>query len=511
MRSNVSIWIVSMIVAMGFALPALLASPEGSAEEGVGWEKGEKWAFGTEEDFSYIFDELFEEIQAEIDEEAEGFVSYEYEREGNVGFYYQSEVVDDSEGLYKVTTTAAFYFHVFFGSTLDFSDLPVEGNHSNVKESEPEDGTPSWENVNTKPLSLKAEAGVDFVVKVTQTNYFTQEDLDIEKMEISLESGVEFLILAKNFPEVTYGEELDYDEETETTTYEWMDVKYHDFDWRGKIAADLNLDLDFEPAINYLDLPIEEGEIWNGTTDITISGDLGGVIDLKEPKGVPQEVLDEFYQNITEVFVEADIDKTVNKWGDFFPLHVPSDWMPIEDLDENLTVENNRFVLKETTIEDQDYSFTTGENRTVTLPGGDTITVYEIVEYEEDEDRRSRNEEEEMEDEETEIPVKPTVFVSPDDGKPMKMEVEGEILEEAGIELEAEPVAPEVAEQALAIKADPAEPKKGGTNDGRTFALYQPDDTDPEEDEVGFVPAFTWGATTAAAAVACFVFRRRRR
>jgi len=485
----------------GFSIPALLAMPVTSGEK-VEMQKGEKWAFGAEEDFSYVFDEVFNEIKNEIDEEAAGFVDYDYENEGTVGFYYQSEVMDDTEDLYKITSTTAFYFHVFFGGKLDFTRLPVEGNHSNVKEGEDAKGHPTWEGVNTIPLTMKAEAGLDVVARATQTNYFTQDGLNLKKMELSFEFGVEYIIMGKNIPEIHYSGESSYDEETETETYEWMDVTYHDVSWEGKISVDVNFNVDFSPAVNLFDLPIEEGEIWDGTTDITISGDMGGVIDLKKPKGAPPELFEEFYEGVNEGFMAADINKVVTDWGDLFPLYIPNDWLPFEDLDENVRIQGNRFVLQEMEIEDVEYEFTTGENRTITLDGGDTMKVYEIVEYEDEWDSRAGDDwEEESEG--------AKLFVSPDNGRPMKMEVESEVLEEAGVEIEAEPVEPVVAEMAIATKANPDKPTEGGTNEGRTFSLVKYSGS--EDDEAGYIPAFTLSTAVLAVGLSGFIFRRRKR
>ena len=507
MNSKMTLWIVCVLVLTGFALPALFAAPEGAGER-VEWQKGEKWAFGAEEDFTYVFDEIFNELKSEIDEEAGGFVEYSYENEGVVGFYYQSEVVDDANDLYKVTSTAAFYFHVFFGMNLDIARVPVEGNHTNVTEGEDANGHPTWEGVTTIPMNIKAEAGLDVVAKVTQSNYFTQDGLNLQKMEISFEVGTEYIVQGKNIPEIHYSEESTYDWETDEETYEWMDVTYHDIGWEGRVSADVNFDIGFSPAVNLFDLPIEEGEIWNGTTDITISGDIGGVIDLKKPSGVPQEIFDEFYDGLNEGVSGAEISKRVNKWSDLFPLYIPNDWLPFEDLDENLVIQNNRFVLKETTIEDQDYSFTTGENRTITPPGGEPTKVYEIVPYEEkdDENRSARNDE----DWEEESPSEDlNLFVAPDNGRLMKIEVESEILEEAGVEIEAEPVEPEVAKTIIETKANPKKPKEGGTNENRQFSLLKYSGSG--EDEAGYIPAYTLGTAVVAVGVSGLMFRRRKR
>jgi len=528
MTSKIVIWTLCMFLTMGFFLPALLSAPPAAgsgSREGPGWQEGDKWAFGDEENFSRVFDDVFRSIEDEIAENASGFVVYAYQKEGVVGFYYESEVVNAADGLYEIRSTAAIYFHVFFAVKLDFTGLPVEGNHSNVREGENDKGQPTWEGVETTPLTVQAEAGLDVVVKSTQINYFTQDGLNLSRMDYSFEVGVEYTIMGKNIPEVRYSEGSTYDEETDTETYDWMYVEYHDASWEGRVSADVNLNMRFTPAVNLFDLPIVEGEVWNGTTDVTVSGDLGGVIDLEEPRGVPADVLQDFYDDVNEGLGEAKIDKTVDRWNDLFPLYIPNDWLPLEDLDENVTVQNNRFVLTESVIADAEYSFTTGENRTITLDNGTEITVYEIVPYDEGDEEEEWDEEGDGEtgsrngggydndedddwdddDDDVEPPFNVSFFVSPDDGRLMKMEVESEPLEEAGVELEAEPVEPVVAETAIGTRADPKEPRKGGTNEFREFALV--DTSGGDDDTPGFG---LWGVVVAAA-VSGNLMRRRKR
>ena len=499
---------VSVLMLTAFAFPAVTPAP--ATAEGVGWEKGDEWAFGDEEDFGYVFDEVFQELKDEIDENASGFVDYDYQNAGKAGFYYKSVVLDDSNDLYTVSSSAAFYTHVFFAATLDFVELPVEGNHSDVTEGENEDGKPYWEGVDTKALKIEGEIGLDLVLKLTQTSYLTQEDLNIEALEYTFEAGLDYVFMVKNFPIIEQSDEVTENAD-DSETYQWMDVDYQDFSWKGKFNVDLNLDLDFEPAVNLYDLPIEEGEVWNGTTDITVSGDFGGVIDLQKPKGAPQDVLEEFYADLSESFMEENVDKSVENWGDLFPLHIPSDWMSSEELDENLTIQNNRFVLKETTIEDANYEFTTGENKTVQTPDGE-ITVYEIVSTDNEEDgddddhRRSRAEEDEAEGPNFETKL----FVNPDDGRLAEMEIENEFLEEAGVELDAQPVEPQVAQQALDTKANPEQPRDGGTNEERTFDLVtEGSESSSGDDEAGYVPGFT--VVTAVAVVGSVGLLRKKR
>ncbi len=489
----------------------VMCSISASAEEtNEPMNKGDKWAFGAEEDFSELFDEFFNEIQPELDSEVEGFVDYSYGNEGTIGVYYVSEVLDDANNLYKVQSELGIYIHTYAEVVAVFDNIPKEGNHTNVTEGEDEKGHPTWDGAPTAGKTVRAMAGFDIVVKVISTNYYTRDTLSLDHTNITFYVGIENEMAAVNFPEIMYGDST-YNDEDESETYDWMDVRYHDISLGGVISIDLNLNLAFEQAVNMFDLPIKEGDIWNGTTNITASGDLGGTFDIREPMGVPDHITQEFYSTINQRFAEIEIDKIISQWSDLFPVHIPNDWIPVDDLDENITIENNRFVLPETpSPEPVNYSFTTGEKRNVTLPSGTIVEAFEIIPYDEDEhdddgdDEGDRSRGEDDYEEEEYLPFQVTNFISGEDGRLVKMEAEIEVLEEAGIELEADPVEPTTAESALDSKADPGDPKSGGVNTDRDIGY--PEEKKGDDDGI---PGPIATGTLAALCVATVMVMRK--
>jgi len=228
------------------------------------------------------------------------------------------------------------------------------------------------------------------------------------------------------------------EEEKVYSCYETIDHKLETAVF--EMAADISLHLAFDfgdKPMNAMDLPLEENKYWEGELDrITISGDLGGKIDVKKPElsicpdndcdQLPE--MEELYSGLTEaidelhnnesfsVTVDRDNDglpDVITQWDDLFPMYVPETWMDQifqeileeisceddesaqegEECDEtaeeefeklNLRIENNRFAFgpyKLHQIEDYQplpYAFETGEKETATASDGTEYEGYQV-------------------------------------------------------------------------------------------------------------------------------------
>ena len=514
----VSRTLLALIMGLSLLLP--FTALNGASQ----WNVGDSWAVGTEEDFTELFDTATEELRKEIETNASGFVDYEYDNTGAIGVYYHTSVLDDSNDLYRVGSEVGFYIHTYTGNTFEVQNLPVAGNHSGVTESEDSNGLPQWEGVKTTKKTIIVNAGIDFVISLAFDNSYTQEGLDLKRSNLTLSASAEYRFQALNLPELHYGATTAETQDSET--YQWMSVEYHTGGWTGEISASLNLALEFEPALNIFDLPIAEGEIWGGETNVTLSGDLGGVVDLEKPQGLPQEYFDMFFEGVNSGFDEANITKAVNKWSDLFPLHIPSNWMPFDDLNEeadeedvdlNLRIENNRFKWGPVSSpEPLSYNLTTGEQRNITLPGSATVQAFEIVPYEDDKNNsrsEGRGAPQGGESEEgfnpfDEFDLKP--FVGAENGQVVSVDIESDILDEAGIDLEAPPVEPTLAKTVIDSKANAEDPTDGGVNEDRVWkdpVDPQADDDDGDDDPLP-APGLM-GVISMVALMALLVARRR--
>ena len=229
------------------------------------------------------------------------------------------------------------------------------------------------------------------------------------------------------------------EEAKEATCYETIDIKLETAVFEMGAEASINLLFDFgDNPMNVMDLPLEENKYWEGQLDrLTVSGDIGGQIDIAKPQlslcpdldcdQLPemQELYSELTNSIQELHDSEEFSITVDRdgdglpdviteWNDLFPMYIPETWMDEifqeiadqiaceddesaqegEDCDEtaeeefeklNLRIENNRFAfgpyaLHE--IEDFEplpYAFETGEEESAKASDGTTYEGYQIL------------------------------------------------------------------------------------------------------------------------------------
>ena len=229
------------------------------------------------------------------------------------------------------------------------------------------------------------------------------------------------------------------EEAKEATCYETIDIKLETAVFEMGAEASINLLFDFgDNPMNVMDLPLEENKYWEGQLDrLTVSGDIGGQIDIAKPQlslcpdldcdQLPemQELYSELTNSIQELHDSEEFSITVDRdgdglpdviteWNDIFPMYIPETWMDQvfqeiadqiaceddesaqegEDCDEtaeeefeklNLRIENNRFAfgpyaLHE--IEDFEplpYAFETGEEESAKASDGTSYEGYQVL------------------------------------------------------------------------------------------------------------------------------------
>ncbi len=470
------------------------------------WQVGDSWAVGNEIDFSWVFDELTAELRTELDDNVGDsdfpVKSYTYDNEGNLGLYYRAEVVDDFDAQYHVASETGFYTHVSTEWEMQI-EQPEAGHYEDVEErcgdgdgeNESDEGGCRYYFANGDPVPLVEQPvslffSVDQVERFNTDSWWTVDEYDLTKLDLVLSQGTEFEFSLMNVPNLT-------------DSNNGVDIRYESLSWGGSTEVSLHLLLEFGEPMNVLDLPIEEDEIWGGSTTVTISGDLGGEINLDKPvsSACPESDCDllpelqELYQNLTEGFAEMDVDRSFSSWEDLFPLHVPSNWMQelldaaldemeAEERDAydesgvNLRIEGNRFHFGPVEIpETVHYNFTTGNRLEVPLEDGTTVEAFEVVPYESEEQhddsddepfddggRGGHGENEQMEPESPFEDIDFHSYTAADTGRLAYVHVDVPVpmSEDSTISLEAESVGSAEAEIALMEKADPANPQRNG-------------------------------------------------
>ena len=231
----------------------------------------------------------------------------------------------------------------------------------------------------------------------------------------------------------------DCEEEEETRVcYETIDIKLETAVFEMSSEESIHLVFDFgDDPLNVLDLPLEENKYWDGDMSrLTISGDVGGKVDIKKPElsicpdsdcdQLPE--MEELYSGLTDAIQELHDNETfsitvdrnndglpdvITGWNDIFPMYIPETWMDQifqeileeiacedgesaqdgEDCDEtaeeefeklNLRIENNRFAFGPYSVHEIEdfepipYAFETGEKETATASDGTEYEGYQV-------------------------------------------------------------------------------------------------------------------------------------
>jgi hypothetical protein len=228
------------------------------------------------------------------------------------------------------------------------------------------------------------------------------------------------------------------EDEHEANCYETIDIKLETAVFEMAADSSIHLVFDFgDDPMNVLDLPLEENKYWDGDMSrLTISGDVGGKVDIKKPElsicpdsdcdQLPE--MEELYSGLTEAIQELHDNETfsvtvdrnndgipdvITGWNDIFPIYIPETWMNQifqeileeisceddesaqegEECDEtaeeeferlNLRIENNRFAFGPYSVHEIEdfspipYAFETGEKETARASDGTNYEGYQV-------------------------------------------------------------------------------------------------------------------------------------
>ena len=220
--------------------------------------------------------------------------------------------------------------------------------------------------------------------------------------------------------------------------YGTIDIKLETAVFAMSTESSIHLVFDFgDDPMNVLDLPLDENKYWDGDMSrLTISGDVGGKVDVKKPElsicpdsdcdQLPE--MEELYSGLTEAIQELHDNETfsitvdrnndgvpdvITGWNDIFPIYIPETWMDQifqeileeisceddesaqegEECDEtaeeeferlNLRIENSRFAFGPYTVHEIEdfspipYAFETGEKETATASDGTEYEGYQV-------------------------------------------------------------------------------------------------------------------------------------
>ncbi|MEF8832478.1 MAG: hypothetical protein V5A66_03045 [Candidatus Thermoplasmatota archaeon] len=321
------VFLVSLLIAA-----LLVPVPTSGQAEKPEWEEGDEWAMGVEKDLEELFAPGLNQVDDMINqtEENDEVKEINYDVEGEMGFYQVYEVTEANDDGYVMEIEAGGGIEA--SGSLEMSGEMAEEGEYDLDEEPPK--------VN-KTISVEGE--IFFMLDVQGTIHYN-ETFAIEKIDTnySLEFSTDFSV--ENFPS--------NDRDRENNTQSW---EYKDFSGGMSAEASLQIQMDFEPALDLLDFPIEENENWKAESTVTTSGTYEGIIEVDDEE-LPEEL-----QQVIKNYEE--------KIGEEFPI-------VLEEMDTETEGINNGNI--EETSENITIPMKCTGKEEVVLPDGTTIDAYAI-------------------------------------------------------------------------------------------------------------------------------------
>ncbi|MBS3789998.1 MAG: hypothetical protein KGY66_03685 [Candidatus Thermoplasmatota archaeon] len=276
-----SVLLISILLVVSFV--PMNSSAQAEAPE---WEEGDEWAMGFEGDIQEMFSPAFDMVDENLDpEEEEDLEEVDYNVSGEIGYYQIYEVTEAGDDGYTMEIEAG-------------GGVSVEGYFEATGEMEEEGTYNQSEDIPKETKTISMEGDLHYSIDIAGTVEFDENFAieNITNLEVKIEASGTFT--AENIPDHEY----DWENETETISYE---------DYDGSFSVDIlvELEIDFEPALDFFNFPIEEGEEWTADSEITITGSYEGEIDAEGlPEEIEEGIEDEFDQELPIILEDLDTD-----------------------------------------------------------------------------------------------------------------------------------------------------------------------------------------------------------
>jgi len=240
-----------------------------------GWQEGDSWAMGYEQDIEEGLMPGFDLVEDEIEEllsQGGDVQGIHFDFDGSFSSYQYIEVVEEEDEHYIVEIHSQ-------------TELSMEGEFE-ITGHFPENGTSIIDfDPNIEEKTISGEGSFDFnLISIVEVEY-TKPDLEISDIVMDLELSIEGNLDLENFPDI------------EMLKNEWV-IEYTDYEIGLSISFDLFSEVSFDEPIDVFQFPIEQDTSWDVSSVMTVNGSYEAVFDIS---GLPEDILLEF---ITEFDLE---------------------------------------------------------------------------------------------------------------------------------------------------------------------------------------------------------------
>ncbi|MBI0583756.1 MAG: hypothetical protein ISF22_05955 [Methanomassiliicoccus sp.] len=253
--SAVAVLVAGLFLAGIFAVPANAAADSSST-----WNVGDKWAMGKEVDLGTNITANLTELNQMLKASTNMTID-ELNVDSKVGAYVLFEVTGETTTTYTVAAKMAVKFAT--AASIEVTgELPVAGTYSTYQNPF---SSASMVEKERKTVSLDIDQKLGIVV--ASTAIIEKSTMSITNMTWSLSGALSVEVDGKNIPDIN-------------TTGTSQVISYKNYDLGFSLVAGVDLFMDFSPALDLYQLPVEQGQTWyTNETQVTASGSVNGYLD----------------------------------------------------------------------------------------------------------------------------------------------------------------------------------------------------------------------------------------
>ncbi len=271
-----SILAFSIVFLLGLMLVAPLVS---ASAEAPTWNEGDAWAMGKTVDLDAEFATQLQDLEEMISNlpNPQNLVLNEFEVQALASAYvlFKVDSVNETEVRLKGSYAAKFTGDASISITADLS----------------KPGSYSWsDDVPTERRTVSADVSIDTAMVLEIEAVLEKDTAAVKSLTFSAKASMVGSADLVNIP----------NEQSNWTT---RTIAYENYDVNAELNIFMTVTVEFQPALNIYDFPLDVGDEWVIESTATMTGSYGGIIDIT---GLPADVESDIFSN--EMLQDAGID-----------------------------------------------------------------------------------------------------------------------------------------------------------------------------------------------------------
>jgi len=230
-------------------------------------EVGDSVGYGTHIDLATFLDPILDMLR-EMDAMDPTMTINELEASGSFDVWTVEEVTEKTDTLYTIRSETATGVEIHFLADVTGSTFPAAGTYQGTLD--PYWGWCTYPSIPQETRTLRVDVDLTLLETTVTTSKLQVADLAITESTTDEALDLRATVIVENMPDI---------QENETTCVQT--VAYDDLDLTITAAADNQYRLAFTPPLDLFDFPINDGEVWNVTSEATLAGTVSGTVDVQ--------------------------------------------------------------------------------------------------------------------------------------------------------------------------------------------------------------------------------------